>query len=131
MEPADLIPLDWDRAFAKMDTIKDEAVFWTGGTEMMTVMLEDRAVMCLCSDARMLQAQREDDDIKLSFDGALRSMIFWAIPEGCAAFRGGARVPGATLDPERQAHFTEMIGYSGVNGASYDLLPAELQSQVW
>ncbi|HYI23534.1 MAG TPA: extracellular solute-binding protein [Candidatus Limnocylindrales bacterium] len=130
VEPADLIPLDWERAFAKLDTIKDEAVFWTGGTEMMTVMLEDRAVMCLCSDARMLQAQREDDDIKLSFDGALRSMIFWAIPEGAPHSDMALEFLASTLDPERQAHFTELIGYSGVNGASYDLLPAELQSQV-
>ena len=32
--PADLIPLDWDRAFAKMEPIKDDVV-WFGGTEML------------------------------------------------------------------------------------------------
>jgi putative spermidine/putrescine transport system substrate-binding protein len=128
--PADLIPLDWDRAFAKLDTIKPQLLFWRGGTEQMTVMLENQAPMCLCGDARMLQAQREDPDIRLSFEGALRTMLYWAIPEGSPNPELANEYLTSTLLPERQARFTELIGYSGVVGDSYDLLPEGLQSQV-
>lgn len=128
--PADLIPIDWDRAFARLDAVKDDAVFWQGGTEMMSVMLENQAPMCLCSDARMLQAQREDPDIRLSFDGALRTMIFWAVPEGAPHSELANEFLASTLDPERQANFTQLIGYSGVVEESYELLPDELKSQV-
>ncbi len=128
--PADLIPLDWDRAFAKLDAIKPQMLFWRGGTEQMAVMLESQAPMCLCGDARMLQAQREDPDIRLSFDGALRTMLYWAMPEGAPHEEMALEFLASTLLPERQARFTEMIGYSGVVEASYELLDEELQSQV-
>ena len=128
--PADLIPIDWDGAFAKLDPIKADVVWYRGGTEMMTVMVENQAAMCLCSDARMLQAQKLEPDVRLSYDGALRSVIFWAIPVGAPHPNAALEFLRSTLDPQRQANFTEVIGYSGVVRASYDLLPAELQTQV-
>jgi putative spermidine/putrescine transport system substrate-binding protein len=128
--PADLIPLDWDRAYAKLETVKPGLVFWRGGTEMVTVMLEDQAQMCLCGDARMLQAQREDPDIRLSFDGALRTMLYWAVPQGAPHEAAAMAFLASTLRPERQARFTELVGYSGIVESSFELLPDELQSQV-
>ncbi len=128
--PADLIPLDWDRAFAKLDPIKADVVWFRGGTEMVTVMVENQAVMCLCSDARMLQAQKQEPDVRLSYDGALRTVIFWAIPAGAPHPRAALEFLRSTLDAQRQANFTQRIGYSGVVKASYDLLPTDLQGQV-
>jgi spermidine/putrescine-binding protein len=130
VEPDDLIPLDWDRAFSKMDAIKDDVIWYKGGTEMLATMLEDQAVICLCSDARMLQAQKQDSDIGVSYDDGLRTVIFWAIPEGAPHPNAALEFLRSTLDAQRQADFTELIGYSGVVEDSYDLLSSDLQSQV-
>ena len=128
--PADLIPLDWDRAFETLDPLKEDIVWYRGGTEMVTLMVEKQAVMCLCSDARMLQAQKVEPDVRLSFDGGMRTVIFWAIPEGAPHPRAALEFLRSTLILQRQANFTQKIGYSGVAKEAYDLLPAELQSQV-
>jgi spermidine/putrescine-binding protein len=93
-------------------------------------MLEDQAVICLCSDARMLQAQKQDSDVRVSYGDGLRTVIFWAIPEGAPHPNAALAFLRSTLDAQRQADFTETIGYSGVVEASYDLLPADLKSQV-
>ncbi len=128
--PADLIPLDWDRAFAAMDPIKDDVVWYQGGTGMLTTMLEKQADICLCSDARMLQAQKEDSDIRVSYEGGTRALVYWAIPADAPHPNAALAFLRSTLDAQRQASFTETIGYSGVVEDSYDLLPADLQTQV-
>ena len=70
-------------------------------------MVEKQAVMCLCSDARMIQAQMVEPDVRLSFDGALRSMVFWAIPSIAASGGRPKEFLRYTLDPQRQANFAE------------------------
>ncbi len=113
-----------------MDPIKDDVVWFKGGTEMLATMLEDQAVICLCSDARMLQAQKQDPDIRVSYDDGLRTVIFWAIPSGAPHPNAALAFLRSTLDAQRQADFTQIIGYSGVMEDSYDLLPADLKGQV-
>jgi spermidine/putrescine-binding protein len=97
---------------------------------MLTTMLEKQADMCLCSDARMLQAQKEDADIRVSYDGGTRALVYWAIPEDAPHPNAAWAFLKATLDAQRQADFTETIGYSGVVKDSYDLLPAGLKNHV-
>jgi spermidine/putrescine-binding protein len=128
---AELTPLDYDRAFAKLDTIKPSIkVYYTSGGQMVQLMLDKQAVMCLCTDGRMLQAQRQDPDIKVSYDGALRTTIYWAVPKGAPHPNAAMAFLSSTLDPAAQATFTSIIGYSGVSEESYQLLPPDLQDQV-
>ena len=43
--PSDLTLLDWERAFTVMDPIKSDVVWFHGGTEMMTVMVEKQVAV--------------------------------------------------------------------------------------
>jgi mannopine transport system substrate-binding protein len=130
VEPADLIPLDWDRAFAKLDAVKQDIAWYRGGTEMMNVIIDGPAVMCLCSDARMLRAHQQDPDIVLAFEGGLRGTVYWAVPADAPNPAAALAFLRWTLDPARQADFTQRIGYSGVVSASYEQLPEDLQALV-
>ena len=120
----------WERAFTVMDPIKSDVVWFHGGTEMMTSHGREAGRLCLCSDARMIQAQMVEPDAAL---------IRWRTP--LDGFRGHSSIAASggraakeflryTLDPQRQANFTQKIGYLRCGSASYDLLPADLKSQV-
>ena len=43
--PADLYPLDLDRAFAKLDTIKDEIIWWSSGAQSQQLLASAEAPM--------------------------------------------------------------------------------------
>lgn len=45
---ADLYPLDVERSLAKFDTIKDDLVFYTTGSESQQMMESNEIVACLC-----------------------------------------------------------------------------------
>lgn len=55
----ELYPLDLDRAFAKLDTIKDDIVWWTKGAEPSQMLSTGEADYALAWSGRIATAKDE------------------------------------------------------------------------
>ncbi|MCW2678543.1 MAG: hypothetical protein JWR70_3583 [Modestobacter sp.] len=81
--PADLYPLDLDRAIAKLDTIKDQLVFWTSGAESEDLVGTGEVAMVMTYNARAYDvAQVLHMPVAYTFNGQILAASYLSVPKG-------------------------------------------------
>ncbi|WP_349295556.1 ABC transporter substrate-binding protein (plasmid) [Thioclava sp. 'Guangxiensis'] len=128
--PADLYPLDLDRAHAKIEGFKDHiGAFWGGGAESQSLLLNGDVSMALIWNTRASLLDKDTEgEITFTFQGGIIG------PGGIGVLKGNPggteeamRYIAATQDPARQAKFFELMGNGPSNPAADSLIPEELR----
>ena len=65
--PDKLYPLDLDRAFRKLDTIKSEIVWWSGGAQSQQLLASGEASVGQFWNGRVFAVQKEQEGIGISW----------------------------------------------------------------
>ncbi|MHA1151572.1 MAG: ABC transporter substrate-binding protein [Alphaproteobacteria bacterium] len=124
--PADLYPLDFDRAFKKLDTIKEHiSVWWTGGAQTSQLIKSGEVDICPTWNARAQAAIDDGAPAKIVWDQHLWSSEGWAILKGTPKGDLCREFIKFAVDPERQAVFTKHLGYGPTHPDAYKYIPAE------
>ena len=72
-----------DRAFAKLDTIKDQVVWWEAGAQPPQLLADGEVVMTTAYNGRIFNAvAAEDKPFVIVWDGQVYDLDLWAIPKG-------------------------------------------------
>lgn len=129
--PDELYPIDVDRALKKLDTIRDDLVFWTSGAQQQQMMESGQVAMGVMWSGRVYYALQAGADWGVAHQQPLLTTSMWVIPKG-------ARDPAAAMaminywqGAEQSAEFTEGTSYPGPNGdAKPDLDPAAQKVQI-
>ena len=80
VKPADLFPLDLDRAYKKMDQIKPSIdVWWKTAAQMMQIMRDQEVVMTMGFSGRAYSAISDGAPFDVSWDGALQDQGYLAV----------------------------------------------------
>ncbi len=123
-----LFPLDIDRAFAKLDTIKpDVATWWKTGDQSVKMWTQDEIAMSLMFGGTAFAAKRHDVPIDYTYNQAIADFGAWAILKG-APHPNAARafINFYMTNPENHARFAHEMGYTTSNKAAGALLdPAD------
>lgn len=81
--PADLYPLDVERAFAKLDTIKDDIVWWSGGAQSVENFQNGSCDIGILWANRALGAKLDTGfPMAITWDQGGYANSVWAIPAG-------------------------------------------------
>ena len=126
--PADLYPLDVDRALAKIATLKDHvAGFWGGGAESQSLLLNGDASMAIIWNTRASLLDKDTGgDISYTWSQGLvapgSTGVLKNNPGGAEA---AMRYIAAAQDPQRQVMLFELLGNGPANPAADALIPAE------
>lgn len=76
-------PEGLDRAFAKLDTIKDHAIFWEAGAQPPQLLADGEVVMSQAYNGRIFNATvDEGKPFKIIWDGQIFEVEGWVIPVG-------------------------------------------------
>lgn len=127
--PADLYPLDMDRAFAKIEEIKpDVARWWIAGADAPQALIDGSVDVAAAYNGRVFGAQKEGAPIALSWDQSLLQYDYWVVTAGSPNATNAAKFLAYISRPEPQAAFAEAIAYGPVNNDAYKLLPAAMLS---
>ena len=79
----DLYPIDHERAFAKLDTIKDELVFWESGDQSEQLMQTGEVRLCACWATRMYDAKTNlDAPVAVQFNEMVYGWDDFVVPKG-------------------------------------------------
>ena len=126
--PADLYPLDIERAHKKLAAFKGNVVaFWGGGAESQSLLMNGDASMALIwsTRAKLLEAD-SGGDIKFIWDQGLIAPGSMAVIKGNP---GGAEAAmkfiASAQDPSGQVVMFNLLGQGPANPATDALLPAE------
>ncbi|RGE23274.1 ABC transporter substrate-binding protein [Leucobacter sp. wl10] len=141
VDRADLYPLDFDRAFAKLDAVKSETTFWASGAEQVEMMESGRADMALVWSGRAAEAVRNGATYAPVWD---RNAYHWAslsIVKGSTNREIAQEFINFAVSPGPQAAFAEAIDYGVANlrakpeltpeSAEWDPGAAERRAQSW
>lgn len=117
--PADsLYPLDLDRTFAKLDTIRDHTTFAPNVGALQQAVAAGQVDMFFLPDTRLVPLMDEGHDITVVWDVAVSSMNGFAIPKGTPHFDLAQEYVASIVQPAQVTSITEALGAAPVNRAA-------------
>ncbi|MBS1871023.1 MAG: ABC transporter substrate-binding protein [Actinobacteria bacterium] len=123
--PKDLYPLDVNRALRKLDSIKNDIIWYDNGTKMVALIQQGEAVIGAGWDGRIkdLQAQTGGNVVGMSPEQAIARPDYWVIPKGAKNPEGARKFLRFITQPKQQAAFAKCTGYPPPWVAAFDHLP--------
>lgn len=127
VKPADLYPLDLDRALRKLTEIRPQVLkFWDNGAESIQ-MLVDKQISAVAAWNGRIQSAIADGakNISSTWEQAVVQIDYWAIPKGSTNVEGATKFIEFASQPKRQAEFAQLITYAPTIPAAFDDIPAD------
>ncbi|TBW59178.1 ABC transporter substrate-binding protein [Marinobacter halodurans] len=111
-----------DRAFKKLDTIKDDIVWWDAGAQPPQLLADKEVVMASAYNGRIFNAQvNEDQPFKIMWDGQMFELDGWVVPQGKLTPELKKYLRFAT-DTQRLADQAKYISYGPARKSSVPLI---------
>ncbi|MCF8070456.1 MAG: ABC transporter substrate-binding protein [Desulfobacterales bacterium] len=128
LQPDEIFPLDFDRAFKAMDTIKPHIRVWyTTGNQIMQALIDGEVDLAVSTDGRAKKAKEMGAPVKIEWNQGFFFIAYNAIVKGTPMKKEALELLKFCNRSEQQAIFTKHIGYSGTNTKSYAFLPENIQ----
>lgn len=125
-----LYPLDLDRAFGKLDSIKADIVWWDSGDESQRLLSSGEISLGMFWNGRVNALQQSGAPVGISWRQNLVTGDFLVIPRGAKNADAAKRFLGFASSPKAQADLAILTGYAPVNLESAALVPAVLADNL-
>lgn len=120
-----------DRAFAKLDTIKSELLFWTKGAQPPEWLNNGEVTMTQAFSGRIVTAQKESKPFMQVWDHAIIYLDRWVMIEGGEHQETAYEFLRFFSDPARQAEYAiKELPYGPISVGAAELIPAEVAAGV-
>lgn len=136
----DLYPLDMERAFAKLDTIRDSLEFWDTSAQSQQAMEDGTVDMSLVWSGRAYEAENNGASIEPMWENNLIAWAALSIVKGAPNREAAQQFIEYAATAEPQARFAELQPYSPAHRDAapeldelqqkYNVADEEIQSQA-
>ena len=108
-----------DRAFAKLDTIKAETIFWEAGAQPPQLLADGEVVMTTAYNGRIFNAaMAENKPFEIVWDGQVLDFDLWVIPKGAPNMEDTLDFLAYSTDTQRLADQAAWIAYGPARKSS-------------
>lgn len=129
--PADeLYPLDLDRAFKKLDTIKKDIIWWGGGAQSQQLLASGEATLGQFWNGRIFSLQKDGMPVGISWKQNLVMSDFLVIPKGAKNKEAAMKFLAYSSSAQGQADFSTLTAYSPINQDSDALIDEGLAAYL-
>jgi putative spermidine/putrescine transport system substrate-binding protein len=126
VKPADLYPLDFERAFKSLSKIKPHITkFWNSGAEGPQLIIDKQVSVGSAWNGRISAANEQGAKIGFTWNQGVLQYDNWMVPKGATNVENAWRFLAFTARPENQAKFVEHILYAPPNSNAYKLIAPE------
>ncbi|WP_114814396.1 ABC transporter substrate-binding protein [Paraburkholderia kururiensis] len=119
-----LYPLDLDRAFKKLDTIKSDIVWWSGGAQSQQLLASGEAPIGMFWNGRLHALEQTGVPVGISWNQNLTAADMLVIPKGAKHRDEAMKYLAAATSAQAQAKFAADTGYAPINVKAPALMPA-------
>jgi putative spermidine/putrescine transport system substrate-binding protein len=131
VKPADLYPLDIDRAFKKLDTIKDDIVFYETGEQQQQLVASGEAPLVQAWNGRIYAAAKEGQPVANEWNQHLLSYDNLVIPKGARNAANAQKwMDWYIKHPEAQAAYTNATAYGPITKDALDHVKPEVLAEL-
>jgi len=126
VSPDKLYPLDLDRAFRKMDEIKDAIrVWWISSSQQQQAAANKEAVIIQMYNARAVDSMKKGVPLKLVWNQGFYDPGYFVVPKGSPNAKNAMRLINYAAGPKGLAEFARRTYYGPSNLKSIELLDDE------
>jgi len=111
-----------DRAFAALDKIKDDILFWSKAEQPITWLIEEKVSMAAGYSGRIFRAAVGDHHIGILWDGQIYDIDAWAIPKTSNNKEEAMRFISFATSPQRLAEQAQLIAYGPMRKSAVALV---------
>ncbi|WP_018236786.1 ABC transporter substrate-binding protein [Ensifer sp. BR816] len=118
-----------DRAFAKLDTIKNEIVWWEAGAQAPQLLASGEVTMTTAWNGRIFSANKEGRKFGIVWDNQILDSNYWVIPKGANDIEGSLDFIRFAVEPKILAGITKYIPYGPVRAtAATEVAPEDAKN---
>ena len=118
-------PEGLDRAFAKLDTIKKEIVWWEAGAQAPQLLASGEVTMTTAWNGRIFNANKEGQNFKIVWDNQILDSNYWVIPKGAKNPEASLAFIKYAAEPKVLAGITKYIPYGPVRKSAAEFVAPE------
>ncbi len=112
-----------DRAFKKLDTIKDHVVFWSAGAQPLELVKSGEVVMATAYNGRSGAAiLTEGQPFEIMWDGQVLEQEYMVIVKGTKNLKEAMEFLKFATAPEQQAGQAKYINYGPMRKSGLDII---------
>lgn len=101
-----------DRAFAKLETIKNDVIWWEAGAQPPQLLADGEVTMAYAFNGRIFNAAiGENKPFNIIWNGQVYEMEGWVIPKGAPNKENALKYIAFSTKPEQLAKAAEHISY--------------------
>lgn len=112
-----------DRAFKKLDSIKDSVVWWTAGAQPPQLLADGEVAMTTAYNGRIFNAQaKENKPFAIVWDGQILDLDLWVIPKGAPHKDAAMKFVAFSTATQQLANQAKYISYGPARMSSAPLV---------
>jgi putative spermidine/putrescine transport system substrate-binding protein len=118
--PADrLYPLDIDRAFRKMDTIKQSSVFWSTNSQCQQLLADGEVTMGVINNGRLYDLVKKGLPLGVVWNQSLQAVDYLVVPKGSRNRAAAMELIAESTTPAAQASTANAMATAPTNPAAF------------
>lgn len=125
-----LYPIDYDRAFKKLDTIKDDLVFWESGAQSQQMAESGEVDMMLIWSGRLYAATENGSKFVPQWNQNMSVYDVFMVPKGTKNKEAAMAFIAHATGAEAQARLTENIPYAPIHSDAKPNVDEKLKSYL-
>jgi putative spermidine/putrescine transport system substrate-binding protein len=125
-----LYPLDLDRAFAKLDEIRDEVLFYDSFGQAVQYLAQGSVSMALLPNSRVQVLKDQELPVDFSWQDAFWQWTAAAVPKHAPHSDAAFALVDFMSQPETQAQMARLTKYGPMNSKAEKLLDEETLKQL-
>jgi putative spermidine/putrescine transport system substrate-binding protein len=124
-------PEGLDRAFRKLDTIKDESVFWETGAQMIQLLVDGEVAMSTAYNGRIQGAISDDSKpLRIVWDRQIWNADYYAVVRGSRAKAAAADFVRFATGTEALAAQARVIAYGPIRRSAEALIDPRIATTL-
>ena len=125
--PDKLYPLDVERAFKKLDIIKDQTIFWATNSQSQQLFVDREVSAGVILNGRAYDAVQKGAKIGISWEQNIQAVDYLVVPRGSRNRDAAMRLIDTMTLPENQAKLANLIAYSPTNAAAFNSIDPKIE----
>ena len=122
VEPDKLYPLDVDRAFKKLETIKKQSVFWSTNSQSQQLLVDGEVNLGVIINGRAYDANNKGANIGLEWNQHIQSVDYLIVPKNAPNREVAMALINAMTTAEAQAKVANLMALAPTNPEAFKLI---------
>jgi putative spermidine/putrescine transport system substrate-binding protein len=128
--PEDLYPLDVDRALDKLDTIKDQIVWWGTGGQLQQQLADGEVALASAWNGRVQKEIDAGTPVNIQWNENLQTADYLVVPKGTANKEKAMELIAYCVSGDNNHRLSEFIPYAPINKESIPKVDPQVRPQL-